>query len=318
MTTYIPNTFQKPNAVVDALMRFLTSDEYKVLDFAIRHIYGWQSKIAERKARLAISVFSTGYHYTDQTGQQVYCGGTGLSQDTIRRCLKSLESFGLMKRCKTEAGKDDVTNDGQMWEIDFGHIKTIELSERVDARKTSNVNRISKARTSRKQPLLSDKTPLVRQDPTPLVPQDHPPLVGQETTKHIGKLIDGNTDDSDSVVSTDNYLIANSDTAFGRVYRLYEEITGCTMSPTIQADIDELLKKDREAKLMELLEATRHADKRAVYFNAGLRNQLAESRKPVSPESALPTRRRNNTKQQAHPADDIIWNEDGSMGGFRS
>ena len=92
--TIIPNSYQKPNFFVDRLLYFLTSDEAKVLDLAIREIYGWRDSIAARRANIALSVFSEG-KVSKSTGERV-AWGTGLSVGTCRKCLDALCSFGIM------------------------------------------------------------------------------------------------------------------------------------------------------------------------------------------------------------------------------
>lgn len=92
--TIIPNSYQKPNFFVDHLLYFLTSDEAKVLDLAIREIYGWRDSIAARRANIALSVFSEG-KVLKSTGERV-AWGTGLSVGTCRKCLDALCSFGIM------------------------------------------------------------------------------------------------------------------------------------------------------------------------------------------------------------------------------
>ena len=92
--TIIPNSYQKPNFFVDHLLYFLTSDEAKVLDLAIREIYGWRDSIAARRANIALSVFSEG-KVLKSTGERV-AWGTGLSVGTCRKCLDALCNFGIM------------------------------------------------------------------------------------------------------------------------------------------------------------------------------------------------------------------------------
>lgn len=91
--TFIPNSFQCPNAYVDRVMAYLTGSETKVLFFAIREIYGWRDSVASRRACIALSVFSEGKR--NKAGEQL-CNGCGLGVGTIRNAIKELCRFGIM------------------------------------------------------------------------------------------------------------------------------------------------------------------------------------------------------------------------------
>jgi hypothetical protein len=107
MSKIIPNTFQTPNAHVDLAMRFLTGEQYKVLNFAVRHVYGWQDRPERYEGRIALSVFFDGF--TTESGDRYY--GCGLSRNTIVDILGQLVKFGLL----TKMG--EPTEDGQRWSI---------------------------------------------------------------------------------------------------------------------------------------------------------------------------------------------------------
>ena len=57
-SNFVPNSFQIPNIYIDHVIPYLTSEEWRVLSFAIRHILGWQDKIADRQAYISLSRFS--------------------------------------------------------------------------------------------------------------------------------------------------------------------------------------------------------------------------------------------------------------------
>jgi hypothetical protein len=103
----IPNTFQTPNAHVDQAMRFLSGDEYKVLNFAVRHIYGWQDRHQRYKGRISLSVFVDGF--TTEEGARYY--GCGLRRATIVDVLHRLVAFGLLVQI------DEATKAGRAWDI---------------------------------------------------------------------------------------------------------------------------------------------------------------------------------------------------------
>jgi len=131
----VPNSFQTPNAHVDEVMQFLTGDEYKVLNFATRHIMGWQDSIAERQNSISLTVFEKGF--VTKAGKQF--SGCGLSRPTIIKVLEELEAFGLLMK----VGKP--TSKGQVWRLS----ETVDwdrLIQRMDKKRSSGRDRTLKAR----------------------------------------------------------------------------------------------------------------------------------------------------------------------------
>lgn len=94
---FIPNSFQVPNILVDRVMPLLKPEEYVALSFAVRHILGWEDKIARRRARISLSMF-----------QQC-----GLPVNTLRTALDELDRFRILRRI------GPPTQDGQLWELAF-------------------------------------------------------------------------------------------------------------------------------------------------------------------------------------------------------
>jgi hypothetical protein len=88
MSDFIPNSFQTPNDYVDRFLHLLTPEEWKVLGYSIRRIFGF-NKTADR---ISLSQYENGLK--DKDGKQLD-HGTGLSRPTIVRALRSLEEFGL-------------------------------------------------------------------------------------------------------------------------------------------------------------------------------------------------------------------------------
>lgn len=105
----IPNTFQHPNAYIDWLAYYLTPEEEKVLNKAIREILGWSGRIESRQARIALSIFEHG-KISKETGEQL-CLGCGLGINAIRKALDGLDKHKIL----VKIGK--ATNDGQMYAI---------------------------------------------------------------------------------------------------------------------------------------------------------------------------------------------------------
>jgi hypothetical protein len=149
MSSIIPNTFQTPNAHVDRAMQYLSGDEYKVLNFAVRHIYGWHDSAAERKAAISLTTFEKGY--TTKNGS--HYGGVGLGRKTVVDLLEQLTKYGLLVRI------GEATQKGQVWQI--GETPDWDgLIQRANDKKIHNTARIQKARSSRAGG-LSDNTSVV-------------------------------------------------------------------------------------------------------------------------------------------------------------
>ncbi len=168
--TFVPNSFQTPNAYVDQIMPLLTDAEYKVLSYATRRILGFQ----KRQDRISISQFTEGTRSKDG---DVLDSGTGLSIETVKRCLASLAEFGLMERVEEN---DPKTNDGILWGLqwDDEQVNWQALLERDEKKAKANAERIAKARSVRQ-----NATPPSGTERTPFYPTDPPPFCGTETQK---------------------------------------------------------------------------------------------------------------------------------------
>ncbi len=126
MSKIVPNTFQTPNAMVDDFMRYLTGEETKCYLVLVRKIFGWH-KEKDRIASSKIAEF------------------TGLSEDTVKDCMKSLTSFGLVIRVSENNPHD---NHGIEWsiEMDDAKINTPAMEARKNKTKISDKNRTEKMR----------------------------------------------------------------------------------------------------------------------------------------------------------------------------
>lgn len=145
---FIPNSFQMVNAYVDHAMQYLTGDEFKVLIFTVRHIMGWQERIATRRAHISLSTYANGY---------AGMGGVGLSREKIVSALRELEAYKFLKRVKA---KDGTYHKGTLWELCFNP-DLIALEQRAAAKLDTNRKRIAKARKARASAIgLTDKTSL--------------------------------------------------------------------------------------------------------------------------------------------------------------
>ncbi len=169
LETFVPNSFQTPNAYVDVFMAFLTGDEYKVLSYATRRILGFQ----KRQDRIAISQFTDGIRTREG---EVLDRGTGLEERTVRKCLANLAAFGLMVR---EAENDPKANQGVLWGLQWDpkRIDWAALQKRADGWKKPHS---SKASSKRKAPgIARDPLPSHGSTPLPSHGSTPPPLAGE-------------------------------------------------------------------------------------------------------------------------------------------
>jgi hypothetical protein len=123
MSNFVPNSFQIPNAYVDKCLEFLTPEEWKVLTYLCRRIFGFQKE--GHQDRVSISQFTNGI--TTREGARLD-GGVGLSDDTVKNALKKLCEFGLVVRA---AENDSRKNDGVLWRLQFDERK-IDFQAMID------------------------------------------------------------------------------------------------------------------------------------------------------------------------------------------
>lgn len=135
------NSFQTPNFFTDEILYLLTSDEWRVLSFAVRHILGWQDKINKRQGQISLTAFVDGF--TFENGKHFH--GCGLSRPTVVKVLESLASFGLL----VPQGK--ATSKGQMYELPENEdtIKIDDLLKRHDEKQQKDKNRTAKIRAKK-------------------------------------------------------------------------------------------------------------------------------------------------------------------------
>lgn len=132
---FIPNSTQTPNVYFDVVMPLLTPEEWVVLSYAIRHILGFQDRIAARTRHMSIKMFHKGYP------NEKY-GGCGLGRNAIIKALSELKKYRLL------IPVGEPTADGQEWRIaDDSDNPDIEgLQNRFLARSEDNKKRTQKAR----------------------------------------------------------------------------------------------------------------------------------------------------------------------------
>jgi len=164
------NSFQTPNSYVDNAMGMLTSEEYKCLSFATRHILGWQDKVSKRRGFISLNMFENGF----VSAKGVVFGGTGLTRQTIVRATDELTRLLFLLKI------GEPTAEGQEWELgdepDFAA-----LVERYEARKQLRRWQTTKAREAKREGGLSDIPPAtgLLDIPEGVALTDHPQSVQQ-------------------------------------------------------------------------------------------------------------------------------------------
>ena len=148
MSGFIPNSVQFPNVYFDEFLDLLTAEEFKVLAYLVRRIFGFQ----KRQDRVAISQICSGLVARD--GHRLD-GGTGLDDNTVRRALAFLVSIGLVI-------PGDRTNQGTLYslQLDPAKVNKAALQTRREARRRSYVGRLPAPVVSDAPPTLFDLPPL--------------------------------------------------------------------------------------------------------------------------------------------------------------
>lgn len=141
MTRILPNSYQKPNLYTDKLMRFLTGDEWKTLDYAMRRTFGFNKDVD----RISISQFMNGNGKLDELGQPLEFG-TGLSRPTQIRAINELVRFGIL----VELAPNNAQKHGRLWklQLDETQLRFDLLQQRAADRKAVGQARTTKARTA--------------------------------------------------------------------------------------------------------------------------------------------------------------------------
>lgn len=135
---FIPNTFQKPNIIVDVYMPLLTSNEYVCLDYAIRRILGF----GKRADRISLSQFVSGI--TTKEGK-VLDGGTGLSKPAVMKALEGLTAFGLLVVIDPGAKNKGIAPEyGLQWDVKLVDLEG--LIARREFKKKAGQKRTQRAR----------------------------------------------------------------------------------------------------------------------------------------------------------------------------
>jgi hypothetical protein len=146
--TFIPNSYQTPNAYCDRLMYLLTPSEWKVLSYAVRRIFGFQ----KRQDNISLSQFVHGTLSTIDGEHLDH--GTGLSKPTVITSLDNLMHFRLITKL---AENNPLKNDGDLYalQLDYDLVDYAGLIERANAKANADLQRTAQGRNSAEQKRLS-------------------------------------------------------------------------------------------------------------------------------------------------------------------
>lgn len=136
-TSFIPNSFSTPNGFVDRLLGLVTPEEWVVLSFITRHIFGWQDSLKTREATISLSVIENGF----TTSEGKAFGGCGLSRPVISTACKSLTRYRILVKV------GEPTERGQCWRIpdDDSEVDYQGLEARLEQKRQKGKSRIEKA-----------------------------------------------------------------------------------------------------------------------------------------------------------------------------
>lgn len=160
-----PNTFNTPNEHVDEAMEMLTPEEYKVLNFVVRHTWGWQ---VDEKA-ISLNTFLHGYSRFR---------GVGLSRATVVKCLAELSRLEFLIPVGTPGSK------GQVWSVGLDPDLQA-LQDRYDANKSKQRAQIMPARDKRGASVYSVDQSMTQTDSG--LPHRPEVVYGVDTIKAISK-----------------------------------------------------------------------------------------------------------------------------------
>lgn len=140
--SFIPNSYSTPNDFVDQLMHLLQPNEWVVLSFICRHIFGWQNKIASRTAAISLNMLEKGF---EMNGHAYH--GCGLSRPTISAVLGVLLKYRIIEKVgeASERGQEYRIPESDA-SLDYAGLKL-----RVDEKLTANQKRTTKAREVKRQ-----------------------------------------------------------------------------------------------------------------------------------------------------------------------
>jgi hypothetical protein len=164
MNDFIPNSFQTPNAYVDRYMAFLTPEEWKVLTYMGRRIFGFN----KREDNISCSQIMNGI--TAKDGHQLDYG-TGLGEAATKNAIKNLIAFRLVIEV---APNNAHENKGPKYalQLDSSLVNDELIMERHNKKTGRENERMEKARAARQsnKPGSNGQTPAYPLEQTPPYP----------------------------------------------------------------------------------------------------------------------------------------------------
>ncbi len=187
MPDFIPNSFQTPNDYVDRFMHLLTPEEWMVLSYTVRRIFGFN----KRQDRISLSQY-VGGTVSDETGEPLDYG-TGLSRPAVVKALEALELFGLQVMVEPN---DKRLNNGACYTLQLNpkKVDVAGLEARAAERRQKGAERTKKARAlnpRHKHPSKSDLLPL---SDSPVSATNHPPVSETAGPRLAGQTEAGKSD----------------------------------------------------------------------------------------------------------------------------
>lgn len=185
---FIPNSFQTPNAYVDQFMAFLSPEEWKVLSYMVRRIFGFN----KRQDRISYKQIMNGIK-TKEGERLDY--GTGLGMAATKNAVDKLKEFNLIIEVEPN---DAHKNAGPLYALQMNSsvVNTAKLMERYKDGEQRKQARMSKAREAIANPALSNTPPSNEQTPhypieaPPIYPIEAPPPLMDSVHNNQGKTVE--------------------------------------------------------------------------------------------------------------------------------
>jgi len=155
MSDFIPNSTQMPNLYLDRLLALLSGDEWKVVSYMARRLFGFH----KRQDRISLSQIARGIK-NRKTGERLDAG-TGLNPNTIMKILVELVTFGIVLETAPAVKAKNLATEWAL-QLDSERVDWAGLEARNQTKKTANRKRTKAARKTQVQPgaelpILSDR-----------------------------------------------------------------------------------------------------------------------------------------------------------------
>ncbi len=163
MSEFIPNSHQTPDIYVDRLMHLLTAEEWKVLTYMVRRIFGF----GKRQDRISLSQLTRGTK--SKKDGRMLDHGTGLGDDGVRKALSGLVEFGLVQiiepACPAQQLSPLYELQPSLGAVDMDGLEARWREHKVASRRKTAKARIVSRSVAQTSPLpcATDQPPSVRQ-----------------------------------------------------------------------------------------------------------------------------------------------------------